>query len=84
VINWYQLPVLQDDGRWETPKTPSLLSSLPHVADNSAMDVKPRRPSKMRAVVTLLVVVTLAGVGLAGAIGLAVGILALVLRQAAG
>jgi hypothetical protein len=40
--------------------------------------------SRARAAVTLLVVIALTGAGLAGAIGLAVGILALVLRRSAG
>ena len=98
MIEWYRLPVLTDDGRWETPEPPtapepSLLTSVPDVAPNSAMDAaeavavvaRPRRrASRARAAVSLLVVITLAGVGLAGAIGVAVGILAFVLKRAAG
>ena len=44
MIEWYRLPVLTDDGRWETPEPPppaaepSLLTSVPDVAPKSATD----------------------------------------------
>jgi hypothetical protein len=89
VIDWYQLPVLGDDGRWESPPKPRPLPTpvapVAPVAPIPAADAI-RRPglSRARAAVTLLVVIALTGAGLAGAIGFVVGVLALVLRRAAG